>query len=126
MAAGLAQKILAGRAHIESAGIAPFGDSAAEGTLHVLQQEGIDFSDHTPRDVAGLSLRDFDCIVALDPIVYRYLNENCRVPRIKLTAWDIDDPYGQDIDAYTECFEEIRTRIRDFAGELGVDCDEAE
>lgn len=124
MAAGLAQKMLQGHAQVESAGIAPFGNSAAEGTLHVLQQEGIDLSEHNPRDVTELSHRDYDCIVALDPLVYRYLNENCRVPRIKLIAWDIDDPYGQDIDAYTRCLESIRSHIEDLLAQLGFPSEE--
>ncbi len=119
MAAGLAQKMLEGRAQVESAGIAPYGDSAAIGTLNMLQQEGIDLSDHRPRDVAGLPLRDFDCIVAMDPLVDRYLNEHCRVPRIKLILWDIDDPYGQEMDAYASCLETIRSHIEDFVAQLG-------
>lgn len=118
MAAGLAQKMLQGRAQVESAGIAPYGESAAVGALHVLQQEGIDLSDHRPRDVVGLPLRDFDCIVAMDPLVDRYLNEHCRVPRIKLILWDIDDPYGQDVDAYASCLQTIRSRIEDFVAQL--------
>lgn len=124
MAAGLAQKMLQGHAQVESAGIAPFGDSAADGTLRVLQQEGIDLSEHNPRDVTELSHRDYDCIVALDPLVYRYLNENCRVPRIKLIAWDIDDPYGQDIDAYTRCLESVRSHIEDLLAQLGLRSEE--
>ena len=120
MAAGLAQKMLQGAAQVESAGIAPYGDSAADETVRVMQQEGVDLSDHRPKDVAALPLRDFDCIVALDALVHRYLNEICRVPRIKLISWDIDDPYGQDISAYTRSLGTIRSYVKDLLADLGL------
>lgn len=119
MAAGLAQKMLEGRAEVESAGIAPYGDSTTDEVIRVMQEEGIDLSDHRPKDVVALPLRDFDCIVTMEPLVLRYLNEHCRVPRIKLISWEIDDPYGQDMDAYTQCFQAIRTHMEDFVAQLG-------
>ncbi len=119
MAAGLAQKMLQGHAQVESAGIAPFGDSAAKGTLRVLQQEGVDLSDHTPRDVAELSLDEFDCVIALDTHVDSYLKEYSEIARDKLILWHIHDPYGQDMDAYAQCFQAIRAHMEDFVAQLG-------
>ncbi len=120
MAAGLARRMLEGRAEVESAGIAPYGDGATEEAIQVMQQEGIDLTGHTPKDVATLSLRDFDCIVAMDPLVHRFLNEQCRVPRIKLIAWDIQDPFGQDVEVYQHSLQAIRTHLEDFMAELGL------
>ncbi len=120
MASGLARRMLEGHAEIESAGIAPYGDSATEETIQVMEQEGIDLSGHKPKNVAALSLRDFDCIVAMDSLVYRYLNENCRVPKIKLIGWNIHDPFGQNIDVYQQSFEAIRSHMEDFVAQLGL------
>lgn len=124
MAAGLARRMLEGHAEVESAGIAPYGDSATEETIQVMQQAGIDLSDHKPRNVTSLPLRDFDCVVAMDSLVYRYLNEQCRVPHIKLIAWNVHDPFGQDIDVYQQSFQAIRTHMEDFVAQLGLPMDE--
>lgn len=120
MAAGLAQKMLRGHAEVESAGIAPFGEGAADEVVRVMGQEGIDLSGHRPRNVTRLSLRDFDCIVAMDALVHRYLNERCRVPHIKLIPWDIHDPFGQDMDAYEEALQAIRAHVKDLVFQLGL------
>lgn len=120
MAAGLARSMLEGHAEIESAGIAPYGDGATEETIQIMQQEGIDLLDHRPRNVSSLPLRDFDCVVAMDSVVYRFLNEQCRVPHIKLIAWNIHDPFGQDIDVYRQSFQAIRNYLEEFVAQLGL------
>lgn len=120
MAAGLAQKMLKGEGQAESAGIAPFGGSVTEEVLSVMREEGIDLSEHRPRHIAEMALDDFDCVVSLDPYVYRYLKERCRIAPIKLLAWDIDDPYGQDIDAYTRCAQVISSHMTDLLTQLGI------
>lgn len=120
MAAGLARKMLERHAEIESAGIAPYGDRATEETIQIMQQEGIDLAGHRPRNVSSLPLRDFDCVVAMDSVVYRFLNEQCRVPQIKLIAWNVHDPFGQDIDVYQQSFQAIRAHLEHFVAELGL------
>jgi protein-tyrosine-phosphatase len=126
MAAGLAQKMLQGHVQVESAGIAPFGSSAAQGTLHVLGQEGIDLSDHRPRDVTDVSLDEFDWVISLDTHVDSYLKKYCQIDRTKLIAWKIDDPYGQDMEAYARCLQSIRSRIEDLLAQLGLPSAESE
>ena len=119
MAAGLAQRMLEGHGEAESAGIAPYGERAAAETIRVMRQEGIDLSDHKPRDVTALSLEDYDYVVAMEPYVHRHLQERCRVAPSKLISWDIDDPYGQGIEAYKESLQSIRSHLEDFFAHLG-------
>lgn len=120
MAAGLAQKMLEGQVQAESAGIAPFGGSAANEVIRMMRLEGVDLSGHRPRHVASVSLGDFDCVVSMDPYVHGYLEEPCREAGSKLISWDIDDPYGQDIDAYTRSLGAIRSHVKDLLEELGL------
>ena len=120
MAAGLAQRMLEGRGEAESAGIAPFGHRAADETIRLMRQEGIDLSDHKPRQVLDVCFEDYDYVVSLDPYVYRHLKERCGVAPMKLVSWDIDDPYGQDIDAYQKSFQSIRSHVEGLLARLGL------
>jgi protein-tyrosine-phosphatase len=85
-----------------------------------MEQEGVDLSDHRPRDVAELSLGEFDWVISLDSHVDRYLKECCEIDGNKLITWDIHDPYGQDIDAYRTCLQSIRSHLRDLLAQLGL------
>ncbi|MFQ5881451.1 MAG: low molecular weight phosphatase family protein [Candidatus Methylomirabilales bacterium] len=120
MAARLAQKMLKGHVQAESAGIAPSRDRATDGAIRVMAEEGIDLSDHRPRDVADLSLDDFDYVVGMDPSVHRYIKKHCRIAPNRLISWDIDDPYGQETDAYTRCIQAIGSHIKDLVTQLGL------
>lgn len=120
MAAGLAQRMLEGRGEAESAGIAPFGHRAADETIRLMRQEGIDLSDHKPRQVLDVCFEDYDYVVSLDPYVHRHLKERCGVAPMKLVSWEIDDPYGQGIDTYQKSFESIRSHLEDFLAQLGL------
>jgi protein-tyrosine phosphatase len=120
MAAGLAGKMLEGTGKAESAGIAPFGYRAAGPTIRVMEEEGIDLSAHRPRDVAELSPDEFDYVVAMDSTVHGFLKMYGRVTEQQLISWDIPDPYGQDADAYADCFERIRSHLKDLFSALGL------
>jgi protein-tyrosine phosphatase len=119
MAAGLAQKMLEGRGEAESAGIAPVGHRAADEAIHLMRREGIDLSHHTPRQVMEVCFEDYDYIVSLDPYVHRHLRQRSGVAATKLVSWEIDDPYGEDIDTYENSFESIRSHLEDFLATLG-------
>ncbi len=124
MAAGLAQQMLGERGVAESAGIAPFGHRAAAETIHLLQQEGIHLSDHEPRQALDLCLEDYDYVVSLDSYVHRHVRERSGIAPKKLILWEIDDPYGQGLDAYQETFHAIRTHLKDLLTQLGLVSDE--
>jgi protein-tyrosine-phosphatase len=120
MAAGLAQKMLEGRGEAESAGIAPVGHRAADEAIRLMRREGIDLSHHKPRQVMEVCFEDYDYIVSLDPTVHRHLKQRYGVGATKLVSWEIDDPYGQDIDTYKTSFESIRSHLEDFLTKLGL------
>jgi protein-tyrosine-phosphatase len=112
--------MLEGRGEAESAGIAPLGHGAADETIRLMRREGIDLSDHRPRQVLDVCFEDYDYVVSLDPYVYRHLKERCGVAAKKLVSWEIDDPYGQGIDTYKNSFESIRSHLEDFLAKLGL------
>lgn len=118
MAAGLAQQMLGERGVAESAGIAPFGHRAAAETIHVMQQEGIDLSDHEPRQALDLCLEDYDYVVSLDSYVHRHVRERSGIAPKKLILWEIDDPYGQGMDAYKRTLHSIRSHLEGLLAQL--------
>jgi len=115
---------------VESAGIAPYGEGPTQDAIEVMQQQyGVDISRHRPRDIADVSLSNFDCIIAMDAYVSDHLGASHQIPPSKLIAWDIEDPYLQGRRAYTRCASEIQARMRELSamlmgkpmlGELGI------
>ena len=75
MAEGQAKKMLGNKVKIESAGLAPYFESAAEKAVEVLKNfYGINISNHSPRSVTDLDLKRFGLIIALDSIVWSNLH----------------------------------------------------
>jgi protein-tyrosine-phosphatase len=101
MAEGLAKKILGASAVVESAGLMPMFESAAPDAVAVLKELfDVDISQHRPRDIAELSLDDYDRIIVLDTYVYNTLNKLRKDNSDKLVLWDTEDPFGQDRETY--------------------------
>jgi protein-tyrosine-phosphatase len=101
MAEGLAKKILGDRAKVESAGLMPMFDSAAPDAVAILNELfTVDISSHRPRDIADLSLENYDHIIVLDTYVYNTLNKLRKNQTEKLILWDTEDPFGQDRETY--------------------------
>jgi len=80
MAEGLAKAILDGRAHVESAGIAPSRNRAPHEAIEVMKNEfSIDISNHRPRAVTDIDVIPFDTLIALDVYVYNHLKRDQRI-----------------------------------------------
>jgi protein-tyrosine-phosphatase len=114
MAAGIAQEMLQGRAYVKSAGIYAYGDKAAQEAIEVMQRHlGIDISEHRPRAVENLLLNDFDYIIVMGSYEYEHLKSDHQIIPSKLIKWDIEDPYGQGIEAYEKCASKIQSYMQD-------------
>ncbi len=101
MAEGLAKKILGASAVVESAGLMPMFESAAADAVAIMNELfDVDISQHRPRDIAELSLDDYDRIIVLDTYVYNTLDKLRKDPSDKLVLWDTEDPFGQDRETY--------------------------
>jgi protein-tyrosine-phosphatase len=107
--------------YMETAGIAAYGNSATQEAIEIMRSEFcIDISKHQPRDIATLSLHDFDYIIAMDPYVASYLREHYQIASSKLISWNIEDPYLKGIHAYKRCAKEIEASVKDFLAHLKV------
>ena len=112
LAAAVASALLGSRVHAESAGIAETGRPAASDAVAVLQERfGIDLSTHRSRHLDEVTLTVFDVLIALDPIVYAPLREQCPVPPPEILLWPVHDPYREGLDAYHQCLTELQTII---------------
>ena len=113
MAAGLAKKILGNKVKIESAGLAPFFESATREAVEVLKNlYGINISNHSPRSVFDLDLDRFDLIIALDSIVWSNLHTSYPYLSDKILLWEIEDPFGKDMKVYEKSAEKIQDHIK--------------
>ena len=112
MAEGIAKKVLGSKFHVESAGISPSFNCAAEESIKVMQTLfEINISNHQPRKINNLSIERFDFVIALDSIVYDAIKMDYEISAEKLILWEIDDPYLQDIEVYKKCAEKIYQHI---------------
>jgi protein-tyrosine-phosphatase len=112
MAEGLAKLILGEQVRIESAGLAPILNGATHDAIDVLHElYGVDISHHTARSVADMHVGLFEHILVLDAYVFETLKN--RYPSLSdtLILWDIEDPYGQDRNAFHKTAETIKKLI---------------
>ena len=117
MAEGQAKKMLGNKVKIESAGLAPYFESAAEEAVEVLEKfYGINISNHAPRSVTNLDLERFGLIIALDSIVWSNLHTSYPHLSEKILLWEIEDPFGKDMKAYQETAEKIQDHIKKYLG----------
>jgi protein-tyrosine-phosphatase len=116
----LEEKGIEGEWRVESAGTWGLdGEPAAVGSLAVMENKGIDISDHRARRVDQDLLESFDLILTME----RGQKESMRMEfprsadRIFLLSEmvgrmrDIDDPYGGVFVEYEDAAEEIETHI---------------
>ena len=112
LAAGVASALLGARVHAESAGVTETGRPAASDAIAVLLERfGMDLSTHRSRHIDEVTLTVFDVLIALDPIVYAPLREQCPVPPPEILLWPVHDPYREGLDAYYQCLTELQTAI---------------
>ena len=95
-----------------SAGLRPQPKCDAENAVFTLANIGIDASGHEPRNLGGLDLNSYDLIVAMDKNVREELQLVFQVPENKLKAWNIDDPYGHNLEEYASCARAITDELR--------------
>jgi protein-tyrosine-phosphatase len=113
MAEGLAKRIIGNKERIESAGLVPIFDGAASEAIQVLQETySTDISHHKTRSIADVQINTFDQIIVLDLYVFETLKNRFPFLSNKLILWDIQDPFGQDIDNYRKAAKKIDDMIQ--------------
>lgn len=96
----------------ESAGIRPQPAKDADNAVFTLRQDfNIDASGHIPRDVRTVELTQFSLIIALDKEAAQVVRE-LGTPESSLKFWKVQDPYGDDLTAYSRTGREITKKLR--------------
>ena len=113
MAVGLATNLLGTLGAFESAGISPGDSQANPKAIEVMREMGIDIGTHCPREVSSMSLSDFDFIIAMDASVNAELKRLSPGQPYNILAWDIEDPYGREVNDYRRCAEAIKNKLSD-------------
>jgi protein-tyrosine-phosphatase len=90
-------------------------DHVHEEVVEVMDEEGFDLRDRTPRDVTPEELQAVDYVITMgcsaeDVCPATWNGEN--------RDWGLDDPDGQGIDAVREIRDEIEGRVVDLFDEL--------
>ena len=98
------------RIDAESVGLQPGSVSDTENAVFTLRQYKIDAAGHQPRSIEDVTLDQFDVIVALDEGIARTVGSS--VDSSKLVVWDVDDPYGSDLEEYRRCATLIARNVR--------------
>ena len=90
LAATVASALLGAHVHAASAGVTETGRPAASDAMAVLQERfGLDLSTHRSRHLDAITVAEFDVLIALDPIVYAPLREQCPVPPPEILLWPV-------------------------------------
>jgi protein-tyrosine-phosphatase len=113
MAEGLAKLIMGSKERIESAGLVPVFEGAAPEAIKVLQDTyHTDISQHKTRNLADVQINAFDHIIILDLYVFETLKNLFPHLSNKLILWDIQDPFGKDIENYRKAAKKIHDLIQ--------------
>lgn len=121
MAVGLARSILGPGVTVDSAGVdAAIGAKTAPNAVRAMKEMGIDISEHSPQDVSALDLSKYDYVVAMDSEVASLLKHlGLATPR-SLIVWNVQDPYGGDLDQYRERANAIKRSVLSLRKALGL------
>jgi protein-tyrosine-phosphatase len=114
MAEGLAKKRFGRDVLVESAGVNPLFEGAADFAVQVMKEEyGIDISAHNPKHVRDMVMDRIDYVVAMDPAVYEILAKIHLVPQDKLILWRIEDPFSSGLKNYLRAAEKLYNKIQE-------------
>jgi protein-tyrosine-phosphatase len=115
MAEGLFKRFYGKRAFVDSCGLKP--DPAGEGidpfVVAVMDELGLDVSDHKPKTFAQLEDDSFDVVVSLTPEAQHRAVELSRDRAVEIEYWPTHDPTLQDgsREARLEAYREVRDTL---------------
>ncbi|WP_297509194.1 low molecular weight phosphatase family protein [uncultured Caulobacter sp.] len=115
MAEGLFKRFYGTRAFVDSCGLKP--DPAGEGidpfVVAVMDELGLDVSDHKPKTFAQLEDDSFDVVVSLTPEAQHRAVELSRDRAVEIEYWPTHDPTLGDgsREARLEAYREVRDAL---------------
>jgi arsenate reductase len=114
MAAGLLDKLAAGRVHIRSAGSDP-AHELNPNAIEAMAEVGVDISKEFPKPLTDEVVRAADAVITMG------CGDACPIyPGKRYEDWDLEDPEGKDLEAVRRIRDEIRARVENLIGTLTV------
>ena len=123
MAAGLLRHLAGHRIYVASAGVRAGAPDLFVGS--VMDELGVDISDHAPQTIEQLNDTSFDLIVSLSPEAHHQALELTRTMAVEVEYWPTIAPsmvHGsrdQILEAYRACRDTLFTRIKSRFGLTG-------
>ena len=112
MAAGLMDRIAAGRVHVRSAGSQP-AEQINPRVVEAMSEVGVDISKEFPKPMTDEVVRAADAVITMG------CGDACPIyPGKRYEDWEVDDPAQLDIDGVRQVRDEIQARVEALLGEL--------
>ena len=112
MAAGLLDKLAAGRVQVRSAGSDP-ADEISPVTIEVMAEVGIDLDLEFPKPLTDEAVREADVVITMG------CGDACPFyPGKRYEDWELEDPKGKDLQTVRAIRDEIKGRVDALLDEL--------
>jgi protein-tyrosine-phosphatase len=112
MAAGLLDKLAAGRVYVRSAGSEP-ADRLNPNVVAAMAEVGVDLEHEFPKPLTDEAVRAADVVITMG------CGDACPIyPGKRYEDWELDDPAGKDLETVRRIRDEIAGRVRTLLGEL--------
>ena len=112
MAAGLLDKLGAGRVSVRSAGSDP-ADAINPAAVEAMREVGVDLSRELPKPLAEEAVRAADVVITMG------CGDACPVyPGKRYEDWELEDPAGKELAEVRAIRDEIERRVRALLDEL--------
>lgn len=112
MAAGLLERLAAGRIEVRSAGSEPASELNPR-VVEAMREVGIDIAREIPKKLTDGSVRAADVVITMG------CGDACPIyPGKRYEDWELDDPAGQDLATVRRIRDEIETRVKRLVREL--------
>lgn len=93
-------------------------DHVHDDVVEVLQEEGIDISDRTPRRITAEDVADADYIVTMGCSVAEFAPDEWDGTA---EQWDLDHPSGDEVSEVRDQRDEIKARVADFFDRIDIE-----
>ena len=114
MAAAYLTALSGGQVEVRSAGSAP-ADQVNPSAVTVMAEEGIDLSAETPKILTTEAVKESDVVITMG------CGDTCPIfPGKRYEDWELDDPAGQGVESVRTIRDEIKRRVLELMGSLGV------
>lgn len=112
MAAGLLNKLAAGRVHVRTAGTDP-AERINPAVVEALAEVGVDVSEEFPKPLTDELVRAADAVITMG------CGDACPIyPGKRYEDWELEDPDGKDLEAVRRIRDRIEARARALLDEL--------